>query len=123
MWWAALVVVLATMFLSACGGSALQGGSDNVLHLRNMDLTEQQYRDGVRLLLVNPLLRGVLCPGIRGLSSEEVWRALQPDTPRAASETPEPEYVGAVYVPGQSPDRESGVIAGGILLEECRRVD
>jgi hypothetical protein len=115
-----LVVVAAVgiIFAYGCGGSG-GGEDDDTLTLRNMDVTAEEYRSGIRKLFLSEPGSGAFCQNLQGLAPQEVIDVLAETG--EPPETPSP-YFEATFSPGQEPDEGDSLIAAGIILEECARI-
>ena len=106
-----------TVFFAAagCNGS---GEHERVLHLRDYDATERQFRTYVQVEF-----NEAVCADMVGLTPAELIRAIE------MTENPGDEYnlwlhYGALvqlpHIPGQRADPDSKQRAAEIMLEECR---
>lgn len=106
-----------------CGGGNDQEGE--ILHLRNGDMSREDYRAYVRSLLRTGAYQD-FCGGIRGLSSEEIVEAVLASQGEGQEAGESPEAVenttGFTPVPDQAPTDDSRLAAAGIISEECERI-
>lgn len=99
----------------ACGG----GDNDRMLHLREFDITESDYRTLLRVEFAqDPMGANTLCASLRGLSSQEIvsfMRALPVEESDGIPAAAQP-------APGQVPDDASLERLAVLLREECSRM-
>jgi hypothetical protein len=104
--------------IAACGVKD-RDSAENVLHLREYDATEEEFRTYVQLEFTP-----AACRQLEGLSPREVVNvANASDSGGESLWTQYGERVGLREVPGQRADEASMLRAAQIMLEVCERFD
>lgn len=104
-----LIPLVIGVLLVACGGG---GDTENTLSLRGGDTTEEQFRTDMRAFLIGGVDDAkAFCDSLDGLSNTEIAETLKAVNEKRG------------VIPKQSPDPADEAIAGGIVKEECNRIN
>jgi hypothetical protein len=123
--------VVTSLAVFGCGG----GGGDETLHLRDGDISREDYVTFYRSFLES-LGTPAFCPKIQGLSVDEVLEAATEDSGPGSSAVPSEKRTvtidvwGPVFesaegfqkVPGQTPDPDDAREVAQIVIDECERI-
>ena len=112
-----ILLACVAVFAFACAGN----DDDVVLHLREYDATEAQYRTFLRLEVVSPLR----CAPFRGLTDQD-FVDLVDATENRGEGSVWPAYaarVGLKRTGRPHADNDARLRASEIILEECRRFE
>ena len=112
------VVAAVVAVAAACGGSADDGGSERVLHMRGYDIPESAFR-----FYVQDSLKGIdgFCDDLQDPDAQHIIALMTDGAGPGGVVGPADIIDGGTPVPGQTAAPETRTTVADIIKQECER--